>query len=276
MLPPAPARFSTTTCWPRFSLIVLATIRATVSVPPPGSKPTTIVTGLLGKLACANALEAKAKAKKTEIHLISFSLEHSLSLLHEGLPAFGVILALEALPDPGLAKRGVVILLQHLAHDALRGAHGERRVGGDLGAVFPGESFQVRNRDHMVDEPHVLRLLRGELPAGNHDLARVGRADRVDEVFHRRGAVAQAHLGRRDAEARVVAGSGEHDDPHLLIRFKFCKNGWDGLPHVDRDGVAALGIVEDQPAEGAFLLRNDAFSHQTTPRSRRRAISPGA
>src|SRR5712692_7412416 len=140
MLPPAPARFSTTTCCPRFSPIVLATIRATVSVPPPGSKPTTIVTGLLGKFACANALAAKAKAKKAEINLMSSSLEHGLSLFHEGFPALGVILALEALPDPRLAERGVVILLHHLAHDALRGANGERRVGGDLGAVFPGES----------------------------------------------------------------------------------------------------------------------------------------
>src|SRR6267143_2162287 len=342
MLPPAPARFSTSTCCPRFSPIVLATIRATVSVPPPGSKPTTIVTGLLGKLACVHALAAKVKAKNAKIHLMSSSFENRLSLFHEGFPALGVILALEALPDPGLAERGVVILLHHLAHDALRGPHGERRVGGDLGAVFPRESFQVRNRDHMVDEPHVLRLLRGELPAGNHDLARVRRADRVDEILHRRGAVAQAHLRRRDAEARIiagdpqvadvgdvdagpqavaadhgehrlverlqarlrglgdllvalhrflartlvlalrdvgagnerlVAGSGEHDDPHLLIRFKFCKNGGDGLPHIDRDRVAALGIVEDQPADGAFLLRDDALGHQTTPRCRRPVMS---
>src|SRR5712691_11108206 len=169
MLPPAPARFSTTTCCPRFSPIVLATMRATVSVPPPGSKPTTIVTGLLGKLACANALVARAKAKKAKIHLMSFSPENRLSLFHEGFPAFRIILALEAFPHPRLAERGVVIRRQQLADDALRGAHGQRRVGGDLGAVFPGESFQVRGRDHMVDEPHVLRFLRAELPGGEHD-----------------------------------------------------------------------------------------------------------
>src|SRR5437899_202136 len=327
MLPPAPARFSTTTCCPRFSLIVLATIRATVSVPPPGSKPTTIVTGLLGKLPCADAVAANRTPQHVEKNLMSASFENRLSLFHEGFPALGVVLALEALPDPGLAKCCVVVLLQHLAHDALRGAHGERRVGGNLGAVFPGESLQVRSRDHMVDEPHVLRLL---------------RAHRVDEVLHRRGAVAQAHLRRRDAEARVVAGDpevadvgdvdagpqavaadhrehrlverlqarlrglgdllvalhrllaralvlelrdvgagderlvarpGEHDDPHLLIRFKCCKNRGDGLPHIDRDRVAALRIVEDQPADGAFLLRDDALGHQTTPRCRRPVMS---
>src|SRR5437879_7836556 len=212
MLPPAPARFSTTTCWPMFSLIVLATMRATVSVPPPGSKPTTIVTGLLGKLPCADAVAANRTPQHVEKNLMSASLENRLPLFHEGLSALGVVFALEALPDPGLAERGVVILLQHLAHDALRGAHGERRVGGDLGAVFPGESFQVRSRDHVVDVHHVLRLLRAELPAGTHDLARVGRADRVDEVLHRRGAVAQAHLCRRDAEAGVVAGDPQVAD----------------------------------------------------------------
>src|SRR5205807_8294004 len=273
------------------------------------------------------------------------TLFRSLSLFHEGLPALCVVLALEALPDPRLAEPRVVILLQHLAHDALRGAQGERRVGGDLGAVFPRESFQVRHRDHMVHEPHVLRLLRAELPAGEHDLSRVRRAHRVDEILHRRGAVAEAHLGRRDAKARVVAGdpevadvgdvdagaqavaadhrehrlverlqprlrglgdllvalhrllaralvlelrdvgagderlvagAGEHHHADLAVSVESLEHLRHRLPHVDRDGVAALGIVEDQPADGAFLLRNDAFSHQTTPRSRRRAISSGA
>src|SRR5437879_2431369 len=144
MLPPAPARFSTTTCCPRFSLIVLATMRATVSVPPPGSKPTTIVTGLLGKLPCADAVAANSSPQHVEMNLMSFSLENRYPRgAEEGFPAFSVILAFKALPDPGLAERGVVILLQHLADDALRGAHGERRVGGDLAAVFVREALQI-------------------------------------------------------------------------------------------------------------------------------------
>src|SRR3954469_25342897 len=55
MSPPAPERFSTTTCCPRSSDSVGAMMRAVVSVPPPGSKPTTVVTGLAGKV-CACAL----------------------------------------------------------------------------------------------------------------------------------------------------------------------------------------------------------------------------
>src|SRR5918992_3402599 len=51
MLPPAPARFSTTICWPSCSPSTGWRMRAVVSVPPPGSKPTTMVTGLFGYCA---------------------------------------------------------------------------------------------------------------------------------------------------------------------------------------------------------------------------------
>src|SRR5262249_34750552 len=49
MLPPAPARFSTTTGWPQRSPSFWATRRAMMSVPPPGVKPTSMRTGLAGK-----------------------------------------------------------------------------------------------------------------------------------------------------------------------------------------------------------------------------------
>src|SRR5438046_10047047 len=101
MLPPAPARFSTTTCCPRFSPIVLATIRATVSVPPPGSKPTTIVTGLLGKLPCADAVAANRTTQHVQKNLMEASFEDRLSLFHEGFSAPGEDLALAAIPDTG-------------------------------------------------------------------------------------------------------------------------------------------------------------------------------
>ena len=50
ILPEAPTRFSTTTGWPQRSVSFWATIRAMMSVPPPGVKATTIRTGLVGKL----------------------------------------------------------------------------------------------------------------------------------------------------------------------------------------------------------------------------------
>ena len=48
MLPEAPSLFSTTTGWPQRSVSFCAISRAMMSVPPPGAKPTTILTGFVG------------------------------------------------------------------------------------------------------------------------------------------------------------------------------------------------------------------------------------
>src|SRR6266571_7513204 len=58
-MPPAPARFSTITDWPHLAVSLLATVRAVMSVPPPGENGTMKVTGLAGK-ACASAPLAAA------------------------------------------------------------------------------------------------------------------------------------------------------------------------------------------------------------------------
>src|SRR6218665_397386 len=51
MLPPAPARFSTTMVWPSRSFIEAASVRAIASVGPPGGKGTTSVIGLSARLS---------------------------------------------------------------------------------------------------------------------------------------------------------------------------------------------------------------------------------
>src|SRR5436309_5836956 len=63
MLPPAPARLSMTKGWPRISAIFGVTVRATMSVPPPGGNGTMTRIGLDGKV-CASALLASATAKR--------------------------------------------------------------------------------------------------------------------------------------------------------------------------------------------------------------------
>src|SRR5438046_746275 len=141
MLPPAPARFSTTTCWPRSSASAGAMMRAVVSVPPPGSKPTTVVIGFAGYEPCATAAPLATSAAISTMNLIYSSswlaaLENGLSLFHEGPAAFAVVVAVEAFLHPRLAGRGIVIARRDLADDAFRRAHGERRVGGDHFAVF--------------------------------------------------------------------------------------------------------------------------------------------
>src|SRR5687768_16673614 len=118
MLPPAPARFSTMTCWPSCSPRGFCRMRAVVSVPPPGSKPTTIVTGLAGK-PCAAAAAAKAmpntapRMRVSTLALILFPLKIRFAFLHEGLAALDVIGAVEALLDPRIAARRIEVRLQH-------------------------------------------------------------------------------------------------------------------------------------------------------------------
>src|SRR5690242_14670424 len=48
MLPPAPGRLSTITCWPSAALIGAAMRRAIVSPPPPAEDPTMMRIGLVG------------------------------------------------------------------------------------------------------------------------------------------------------------------------------------------------------------------------------------
>ena len=50
MVPAAPERFSIITGWPNISPILGPSARATISVPPPGAKPTINRIGLLGKV----------------------------------------------------------------------------------------------------------------------------------------------------------------------------------------------------------------------------------
>src|SRR5256712_4061746 len=327
MLPPAPARFSTTTCCPRSSPSTGATMRAVVSVPPPGSKPTTVVIGLAGYEPCAAAAPLATSAAISTMNLIhssyfSAALENGLSLFHEGSAAFAVVLAIEALLHPGSAGRGIVLVCRDLSNDAFRRAHGERRVRRDHVAVLTNRLLQLGHRHHLVHQAHVACLFGGELTRGDHDLERVGLADYVDEVFHGARAIAQAHLRRRDAEAGMVGGdarvaevgdvepaadavatdhgdhrlleglepglrlladlvvvrhrlgggallfelrdvgagdeglvarAGEHHDANGLIGAELGEHRGNRFPHVKRHGVAPLGVVEDEPADGAVL-----------------------
>src|SRR5689334_4885895 len=58
MIDAAPARFSTTTGWPRYSLILGATSRAEISVPPPATDGTITRIGCAGYFSCACASAA--------------------------------------------------------------------------------------------------------------------------------------------------------------------------------------------------------------------------
>src|SRR5512137_348005 len=65
MAPVAPAWFSTTNDWPRLADILLAIVRAMVSVEPPGGNGTTTVTGFSGKAANVGATPATVATAPT-------------------------------------------------------------------------------------------------------------------------------------------------------------------------------------------------------------------
>src|SRR6185369_13581716 len=251
MLPPAPARFSTTTCWPSSSPIGFCRMRAVVSVPPPGSKPTTTVTGLLGYAPCASAPHANGMLRAAASTLVSLviakilllvipeplaALEHGLALFHESFPPFGVIGAVEALLDQRVAHRRVVVGLHHFADDALGSAHGERSVCRDGFAILARQLLELGGRDHALHQAHLFRFRGAELARRDHDLLRVGGADDVDQLLHRAGAIPEPELRRRDREARVVgrepqvAGRGDAQAPSDAV----------AADHRDRRLVEAL------------------------------------
>jgi len=68
MLPPAPTRLSTTTCWPSVSLSLADIDRAMTSVEPPAAKLTTMRTGFAGHV-CAATVGAKAIAASATVSL---------------------------------------------------------------------------------------------------------------------------------------------------------------------------------------------------------------
>src|SRR5215475_9882645 len=91
MVPPAPVRFSTTTCWPIVSDMRSPAARAIKSIAPPGASGTMIRTGLFGQSdACAQARErlprpaatapvaAKRSARRFSFDIV-FPLEETVS-----------------------------------------------------------------------------------------------------------------------------------------------------------------------------------------------------
>src|SRR5512137_1484392 len=94
MAPVAPAWFSTTKVWPRLVVILLAIVRAMVSVDPPGGNGTTTVTGFSGKAATAGAAAATvATAPRTSARRTLFigclRIGLAAALLRPGFPACG-------------------------------------------------------------------------------------------------------------------------------------------------------------------------------------------
>src|SRR5260370_13073649 len=100
--------------------------------------------------------EPRRKRPSSSLLLLALlALEYGLSFLHEGLAALRVILALEALLDPGPAEGDVVIVLRHFADYALRRSHCEGSIGRDHVAVLPRRLLELGDGHYLVHQAHV-------------------------------------------------------------------------------------------------------------------------
>src|SRR5512134_496923 len=109
----------------------------------------------------------------------SAAFELGLALLHEGGLPFPIVLTREtgvhhALAEVEIALRGV---LQQLDERALHRSDGERSVAGNGARKILDEAVELSARHHSVNQAHLQRLLRGELPASKEDLGGIRRAD---------------------------------------------------------------------------------------------------
>src|SRR5580704_16297484 len=256
----------------------------------------------------------------------SCAREHRLALFHEGAAALGIVLALEALLDHGGAFREIALafVLDHLADREFRGGDGERRVFADRLGVVLDIGVKLGCWHDAVDKAHDARLLGVELARRVENLLRKGDSDDIDELLETVERIAEAELGGRDGEARIVranaqvaaqreadpaadaiaadhsdgrfrkivdrrigaldrlivahdrffigalvleprnigagheglvAGAGQHHDPHVLVAVELLENPRGCLPHFERDRVAAFGVVEDHVTDMPVLAR---------------------
>src|SRR6202035_4506519 len=80
----------------------------------------------------------------------------------------------------------------------------ERRILGDHLGVCLDIAVEFGRRHDTVDEAHDARLLGVELARGIEDLLGKGYPDDIDELLEPVKRIAEAELGGRDAETRIV------------------------------------------------------------------------
>src|SRR6267378_496245 len=218
MLPPAPARFSTTTCCPRFSPIVLATIRATVSVPPPGSKPTTIDTGRLGNGLCEKTPWERTTASNVNRDLMPWVLvgDHA-GALHHGPPFLDLVAhELEAVLGSALDQGGAARLERIAYLRVLRRAverlvephHVLARRPRRRGEPEPRRHFITLEPD-LVECRHLWQRARA-LERGDGQRTHLARLD----VGHLRRQVVEHQLGLAGEHRRLRRPAAAERDVH--------------------------------------------------------------
>src|SRR5437762_1935130 len=188
MLPLAPARFSTTTAWPIMSVSFLAMMRAAVSVPPPGAKPTVSVTVRVGKCGCAEAAIEASTRTTAPRDLVMCSMEAIVyDVLVAGGGNAGLCAALTA------RELGLSVLLVESAPVALRGSNS--RHTRNMRTMHEGRLDPLHGE--YPEEEYWQDLLKVTGGQTNEKLARMAIRRTPEHVqwMHRHGVRFQAPLG---------------------------------------------------------------------------------
>src|SRR5262249_17765523 len=136
----------------------------------------------------------------------SLAGEHGRALLHERAAAFRIVVAVEAFLDHGGAFGEVAfrLILDDLADDELGGGDRHRGVCADRVGIFLHIGFELVGLDDAVDEPHGARLFGIELARRVEDFLGEGGAHHVDELLQPMVRIAEAELGGRHRETRII------------------------------------------------------------------------
>src|SRR6266568_8225881 len=134
-----------------------------------------------------------------------------LALLHERPTALDVVLAGETFGNEAIAESKVAVgrILEQLADDAFDRVNRQRRVPCDRLGILLDEGLQLARRHHLIDEAHAQRLLGAVVARREENLLGGRRADEIGEAANALDAVAEAELGGRHAEFRILRADAQ-------------------------------------------------------------------
>src|SRR5437773_888535 len=275
MFPPAPARFSTTNCWPRVSLSFAPTILAMMSTGPPGAKGTMTRTGLFGQ-SCAKQAPASAHAASaTESFLLMNFLLLLSVILSPPMRRDSSCDKVAARVFSSRLKKGISMPARKLTRQDLRDAAEKYKNWGRWG---PNDEIGTLNHTRPEDIVAAARLVKkGKVislalnfdnngPQGaKSSYPAMGRINPVHTML-RTGTDAYSGVLDKTAERHgvkmkrgdfVVVRTGQ-------MEAKLEAGSWDGYPGGDAPGFAFETLEWIQRTELAALA-SDTWGCEVRP-----------
>src|SRR5438067_1160236 len=141
----------------------------------------------------------------------SLPAEDGLALLEHRPPALAGILAAARRLDGGVAVvvRNLLARRECLRQERLDARQRERRVVGQGARERRRRLLDVRRRHHLVHHADGERAPRVDQPAGEQQVARVGRADDLEQLLGQGEARHETDTRQRHAEPRALGGDSQ-------------------------------------------------------------------